>query len=181
MVRTHVLLLLFFLVLVFSGCGNRGPTYTVVRQGSWSGRPPRPVAEVVLTVIHPDGRSYDLDRRALERLTWVRRVTRYHPREKAPPATFEGVLLADLIKETGVSAQGLKIRFTALDDYQLERSWEELQPLEPILALKQDGNWLTLDGYGPLRVILPYDRLRPDPTQYNALWVWQLRIIELRN
>lgn len=169
------------LAIILGGCADNKPTYSVVRQGGWQGNPPRPVDQVILTVILPDGRSYDFDRQGLEKLTWVKRRTRYHPHEKNPPSTFEGVLLADLIKELKIPAAELKIRFTALDDYQLERSWRELRPLEPILAFKQDGRWLTLDNYGPVRVILPYDRLRPDPTQYNALWVWQLRIIEFRN
>ncbi len=180
MVRTPALLTLV-LLFALGGCGDRSPSYTVVRQGGWSGRVPEPEGEVLITAILPDGRSHDLDRLGLEKLTWVRRETRYHPREQDPPAVFEGVLLADLIRELGVSEKGLRVRFTALDDYQLERPWSELKPLEPILALKQDGRWLTLENYGPVRVILPYDRLRPDPTEYNALWVWQLRIIELRN
>ena len=181
MARSLIPLLLSLLVLTSAGCNGKKPTYTVVSRGGWSGSPPPPAGQVLLTVILPDGRSYDLDRQGLQKLTWVRRVTRYHPREKDPPAAFEGVLLADLVEEFGVPEEGLRIRFTALDDYQIERSWEELKPLEPILALKQDGEWLTIDNYGPVRVILPYDRLRPDPTQYNALWVWQLRVIELRN
>ncbi|WP_457637050.1 molybdopterin-dependent oxidoreductase [Oceanithermus sp.] len=177
MARWRVFALLLLVAVASAGCNPKKPTYTVIRKGGWS-QPPPPVGKVLLTVILPDGRSYDLDRQGLQKLTWVRRVTRYHPREKDPPAAFEGVLLSDLIKAFGVREEGLYIRFTALDDYQLKRSWAELEPLEPILALKQNGKWLTIDDYGPVRVILPYDRLRPDPTEYNALWVWQLRVIE---
>ena len=181
MSRSFVLSVLLTSVLLLAGCSDQGPTYTVVHHGGWQGGPPKPEAAVVLTVILPDGRSYDLDRVALQRLTWVKRTTKYHPKKNEPQAVFEGVLLADLIKEMGVVETGLRVRFTALDDYQIEHAWKELEPLEPILALKQNGNWLTVDDYGPIRITLPYDHLRPDPTKYNALWVWQLRIIELRN
>jgi len=174
-------LLILLLLLLIGGCIDRGPTYTVVRQGGWEGEPPPPRGEVLLTVFLPDGRSYDLDRAGLQKLTWVKRKTRYHPQEGGAAATFEGVLLADLIAGLGAEDDDLLVRFTALDDYQIERPWKDLKPLEPILALKQDGRWLTINDYGPLRVILPFDSLRPEPTEYNALWVWQLRIIELRN
>jgi len=180
MTRVLAPLIAAALLIGITGCKGREPTYTVIREGGWRQGPPAPAGEVLLTVILPDGRSYDLDRQALTQLTWVRRETRYFPQEEGRPASFEGVLLADLIAELGVGGEGLRVRFTALDDYQIERPWRELEPLEPILALKQDGRWLTIDDYGPVRVILPYDRLQPEPTRYNALWVWQLRVIELR-
>ncbi len=173
--RLSVVLIL--LLAALSACKGGEPSYTVLRKGGWRGRPPEPRGEVILTLITPDGKSYDLDRAGLARLTWVRRVTRYHPEEKGPPASFEGVLLSQIISELGIAEKGLRVRFSALDDYQLERPWSQLKPYEPILALRQDGKPLTMDNYGPLRVILPYERLKPDPTEYNALWVWQLRRI----
>ncbi len=175
------LITLGFLILLLAACGGKKPTYKVVRQGGWHGTPPAPVGEVLLTVSTPDGRSYDLDRKALEQLTWVERTTRYHPKEKDPPARFEGVLLKQIIEELRVPTANLRVKFIALDDYELERPWSQLAPLEPILALVQDGRQLNIDDYGPVRVILPYDRLRPDPTKYNGLWVWQLRVIDFRN
>ena len=165
------------LAALLAGCKER-PSYSVVREGGWSGAPPAPTGEVLLTLVTPDGRSYDLDRAGLERLTWVRRTTRHHPQENDPPATFEGVLLAQIVRELGLDEAGLVVRFVALDDYRLDRPWAELAPLEPILALVQDGRPLTVENYGPVRVILPYDRLKPDPTRYNTLWVWQVRVVE---
>jgi len=165
---------------LLAGCRHAGSSYEVVRPGGWNGTPPAPTGEVLLTLVTPDGRRYDLDRAGLERLTWVRRVTRHHPREDDPPASFEGVLLAQIIEELGLAPEGLRVRFIALDDYQLERPWSELEPLEPMLALVQDGRPLGLEDYGPVRVVLPYDRLKPDPTRYNALWVWHLRTLEFR-
>jgi hypothetical protein len=171
------LALLLLLVALLTGCRER-PSYSVVREGGWGGAPPAATGEVLLTLVTPDGRSYDLDRAALERLTWVRRTTRHHPHETDPPATFEGVLLEQLIRELRLEEEGLVVRFVALDDYRIDRPWAELAPLEPILALVQDGRPLTVKNYGPVRVILPYDRLEPDPTRYNALWVWQVRVVE---
>jgi len=172
--------LLSLTLLLFAGCRTEAPSYEVVRKGGWDGAPPAPTGEVLLTLITPDGRSYDLDRAGLERLTWVRRATRHHPREDEPPASFEGVLLAQIVEELGLDPSRLRLRFVALDDYQLERPWRDLEPLEPMLALVQDGRPLGLDDFGPVRVVLPYDRLKPDPTRYNALWVWHVRVLEFR-
>lgn len=169
--------LLLLLALLLGGCKG-GASYTVVRNGGWDGPPPAPRGEVLLTLITPDGRSYDLDRAGIEQLTWVRRTTRHHPHETDPPSTFEGVLLEQIVRELNLDPKGLVVRFVALDDYRIDRPWAELAPLEPILALVQDGRPLTLENYGPLRVIFPYDRLKPDPTRYNALWVWQVRVVE---
>ncbi|HGY08587.1 MAG TPA: hypothetical protein ENK37_00815 [Oceanithermus profundus] len=170
-------LVLLLLLPWLAGC-RESPSYAVVREGGWAGAPPAPTGEVLLTLIDPDGRGYDLDRAGLERLTWVRRTTRHHPHESEPPATFEGVLLEQIVDELDLAEEGLVVRFIALDDYRLDRPWADLKPLEPVLALVQDGQPLTVEHYGPVRVILPYDRLKPDPTRYNALWVWQVRVIE---
>lgn len=169
--------MLMIVVLLLGGC-KKSASYSVVRAGGWDGAPPAPRDQVVLTLITPDGHRYDLDRAGLERLTWVRRTTHYHPHETEPPSTFEGVLLEQIVRELGLTEKGLVVRFKALDDYQIERPWAQLAPLEPILALVQDGRPLTMESYGPVRIIFPYDRLKPDPIRYNALWVWQLRVIE---
>ncbi len=178
--RMQVMRLLAPILVVaalLAGCRERA-SYSVIREGGWGGTPPAPAAAVLLTLIAPGGQSYDLDRAGIERLTWVRRITRHHPRENDPPAVFEGVLLSQLVRELGIDTDGLLVRFTALDDYRIDRPWAELAPLEPVLALVQDGSPLTVKNYGPVRVVLPYERLRPDPTRYNALWVWQVRVIE---
>jgi hypothetical protein len=181
MIRKLLSAVLILSLLFLVACRGQEPSYKVIRKGSWHGKPPAPVGEVLLTVITPSGQSYDLDRKAIEQLTWVERTTRYHPRESDPPARFEGVLLKQIIDELHVPTAGLHVKLAALDDYQLERPWSDYAPLEPMLALVQDGKPLTLDTYGPVRIILPYDRLKPDPTKYNALWVWQLRVIDFRN
>jgi len=125
-----------------------------------------------LTVITPEGR-YPLDRAALERLRWIERRTIFHPEEKkGTVGVFEGVLLADLLREVGYPDPE-RVRFEALDGYQISVLWRRIAPFDPMLALKRDGKPLS-ERYGPIRVIFPYKRLKPDPVAYNAYWVWQL-------
>jgi len=162
-------LLLLTLVLL-AGCSRAD--YRVLRKGGWGGQVPAPRGPVVLTVVTPKGR-YPLDRAALEALTWVERKTVYHPEEESGRVgVFEGVLLADLLRELGYP-NPKKIRLEALDGYRITVRWQKIAPFHPMLALKQDGKPLS-ERYGPVRVIFPYDRLKPDPVAYNAYWVWQL-------
>ncbi len=158
------------LLLVLAGCSR--VDYRVVREGGWNGAVPAPRGPVILTVVTPEG-SYRLDRAALEKLTWVERKTLFHPEEKlGTVGVFQGVLLADLLRELGYPDPG-RVRFEALDGYRITVDWERIAPFHPMLALDQDRRPLP-ERYGPVRVIFPYKRLKPDPVAYNAYWVWQL-------
>jgi len=164
--RTLSLLLL----VVLAGCSRTD--YRVIREGGWNGQVPAPKGPVILTVVTPEAR-YPLDREALEKLRWIERKTIYHPEEKQGiVGVFEGVLLADLLREVGYPDPE-RVRFEALDGYQIAVEWEKIAPFDPMLALERNGKPLS-DRYGPVRVIFPYKRLKPDPVAYNAYWVWQL-------
>jgi len=144
----------------------------VIREGGWNGAVPPPSGPVLLTVVTPDG-VYPLDRAALEKLRWVERITIYHPEEKSGVVgVFEGVLLSDLLRELGYPKPS-RLRFEALDGYQISVDWKKIARFDPLLALDQDGRPLS-ESYGPVRIVFPYKRLKPDPVAYNAYWVWQL-------
>jgi len=144
----------------------------VLYEGSWQGRVPAPRGPVVLTVVTSEG-TYPLDEAALKELTWVERKTVYHPEEKSGKVgVFEGVLLSTLLKELG-EREPLRLRFEALDGYVIGVEWATIAPFDPLLALVQDGKPIPKE-YGPVRIIFPYHRLKPDPVAYNAYWVWQL-------
>jgi len=166
-----------FLILAALAAGTawaRGD-YQVISRGSWNGEIPSPQGPVVFTLVTPRG-EYPLDEAALRRLTWVRLKTRYHPDERKDiEAVFEGVLLAQLLEEAGYP-NPRRIRFEALDGYQISVEWSLISRFEPMIALYRDGR--PLDSFfGPARVVFPYHRLRPDPVAYNSYWVWKLKRI----
>jgi hypothetical protein len=66
---------------------------------------------------------------------------------------FEGPLLRDVLKAAG--ADGDKIKVSALDGYAQEISMREIEQWPVVLALKQDGAYLALGGFGPSWVIFP--------------------------
>ena len=70
-----------------------------------------------------------------------------------PLHRFAGPLLRDVLKAAG--ADGNTIKVSALDGYAQEISMRELEQWPVILAVKQDGAYLGLGGFGPSWVIFP--------------------------
>ncbi len=160
------------LLFLLAGCRG-GPTYRVLHEGGWPEGPPPPRGEVILTVVTPE-KTVRLDRAALEALTWVELVTKSHPKEKLPPGRFEGVRLKDLF--AALKVEPVQLRFVALDGYSIQVDWSKIGPFDPMLALKENGRPLE-PIFAPIRVVFPYDRLKPDPLAYNRYWVWKLSAI----
>lgn len=148
---------------------------------------PPPQDEIILTVTGKIGRGNAqgatgniearFDRAMLERLgmTEVVTGTPWH----AGKVRFEGVLLRRLL--TAVAAEGDSLRAVAHNDYTANLPVEDAKRYDVILALKANGQELTLRQKGPIFVIYPYDRdsaLRKDIIYYRS--VWQLRSLEIR-
>jgi len=92
---------------------------------------------------------------------------------------FEGVSFAKLMKEVAASGENLVI--TALDDYSREIPIEDLVQNKAILALKRDGQYLSVSDKGPLFVVYPYDsKAELKNEKYYSRSVWQVRRIEVR-
>ena len=171
----RILPLLFFLTLLLGACSRSD--YRVLHRGSWNGQVPEPKGPVLLVVEAPKG-AFPLDEAALRRLTWVELKTVFHPEEKkGTVGVFQGVLLGQLLAELGYP-NPKRLRFYALDGYEIAVAWPKIAPFDPMLALLRDGRPLP-KRYGPVRIVFPYRRLKPDPVAYNAYWVWQLHRIVL--
>jgi len=92
---------------------------------------------------------------------------------------FEGVSFAKLMTEIGATGENLVI--TALDDYSREIPIEDLVRNKAILALKRDGQYLSVSDKGPLFVVYPYDsKAELKNEKYYGRSVWQVRRIEVR-
>lgn len=92
---------------------------------------------------------------------------------------FEGVPISSFVKEIG--ATGDSLVFTALDDYTREIPIDDLVEKGAILALKRNGEYLSVSDKGPLFVVYPYDsspELKSE--KYYSKSVWQVRRIEVR-
>ncbi len=143
---------------------------------------PQPDGEVVLTITgaitrtNRDGAA-DFDRAMLERLGTAHLATSTPWTEGVP--VFEGVPMAALLDAVG--AEGTVAVGTALDDYGADLPLGELREYAVLLAMRMNGELLTVRDRGPLWVVYPRDQVAAfmDP-RHNAKWIWQLRRLDIR-
>lgn len=86
---------------------------------------------------------------------------------------FEGPLMSKLME--AVAPYGDRVVATALNDYSTEIPMSDFAMFGVILALKRDGNYLTVRDKGPLFVVFPYDS-NPELKQqkYYGRSAWQV-------
>ena len=160
--------------------------YDVVSPGTLQpGSPvPPPTEPVVLTVrgrlglAHAEaGVTFDMP--TLERLGLIRFTT--------PTAwtdglvTFEGVLLSRLLEVLAVPGDVTTLAMTALNDYQVAIPAADVRTWPVIIALKRDGQYMSVRNKGPLWVVYPRHAF-PELAQakHNPKWIWQLKEIVIR-
>ena len=160
--------------------------YDVVSPGSLSpGSPiPPPTEPVVLTVrgrlglAHVDA-GVTLDMPILERIGLIRFTT--------PTAwtdglvTFEGVLLSRLLEVLVVPGDVTALIMTALNNYQVVIPVVDVRTWPVIIALKRDGQYMSVRNKGPLWVVYPRHAF-PELKQakHTPKWIWQLKEIVIR-
>ena len=89
------------------------------------------------------------------------------------PVTFEGILARDLMDHLG--ARGQTVTVSALNNYQAEVPVSDFREIGVLLALKADGEYLSVRDKGPIFIIYPFDDdegLRNET--YFARSVWQV-------
>ncbi|SHI71408.1 hypothetical protein SAMN02745194_00911 [Roseomonas rosea] len=141
-----------------------------------------PIGPVLLSVTgrlsRPNrGAQADFDRVMLEAL----------PRHRLDTATnwttgvrrFEGPLVRDVLAAAG--AEGERVTAVALNDYTIEIPLKDFQDYDVILAMRMDGQVLTVRNKGPVWVVYPRDR-HPElrNSLYDSRWIWQLRTLQVR-
>jgi hypothetical protein len=90
--------------------------------------------------------------------------------------TFEGPLLRDVLKQSGVKTGLLKMQ--ALNDYIIEIPVADAYQYDVIIATRLNGKAMSVREKGPLFVMYPFDKheeLRK--TDYFRRCIWQLKQI----
>jgi hypothetical protein len=141
-----------------------------------------PAGRVILAVsgkisVTNDGDSAKFDRPMLEELGMVSftTVTPWYD----GPVTFEGVPMARLLQRLG--GQGEMVQAVALNDYSTEIPVADFARWGVLLALKRDGNYLSIRDKGPLFIVYPYDtnaELRSP--RYYGRSAWQVARLVVR-
>lgn len=91
--------------------------------------------------------------------------------------TFEGVLMSDLMAIAGVDPTASEAHFTALDDYEIDIPLTEFARSNVLLATKADGEHMSVEDGGPIRIIFPAgSELGENPDA----WIWNVETIVVR-
>jgi hypothetical protein len=86
---------------------------------------------------------------------------------------FEGIRLQRLMQEVG--AEGDKVIAYALNDYSTEIPLSDFTQYEVMLALKRDGQYMSVRDKGPLFIVYPYDSMPELRHQkYYSRSAWQV-------
>lgn len=199
MVKPHVFrfFLLAVLTSTLAACGGSGastantttdadePIYTRVSDATLSAGDDIPVPEgdIILTVTGNIGttnvdESVQFDMATLESLGEVEyEVTDPFSQEDV---VYRGVLMSDFLAVLQVPEDATALGLTALDDYSIDIPLEELTERPVILALRADGEYITIENRGPSRVIFPYGYFDYDPDIVNSYWIWQIVDVEVQ-
>jgi hypothetical protein len=129
-----------------------------------------------IAVTNKDGAA-QFDRAMLEAIGMVEFETNT-PWYKGP-VKFEGVPLAKLMSAVG--AAGERVVVVALNDYSAEIPVEDFAKFNVILALKRDGEYMSVRDKGPLFIVYPYDS-NPDlkNQKFYSRSVWQVARLEVK-
>ncbi|MEE1655926.1 molybdopterin-dependent oxidoreductase [Microvirga sp. CF3062] len=129
-----------------------------------------------ISATNKDGTA-QFDRPMLEALGMVKieTTTPWHEGKN----TFEGISLDKLMQHVG--ATGQRVVVVALNDYTTDIPVEDFRKFNVILALKRNGDYMSVRDKGPLFIIYPYDS-NPDlkSQTYYARSAWQVARIDVR-
>ncbi|SEA84420.1 hypothetical protein [Alkalimonas amylolytica] len=97
-----------------------------------------------------------------------------------PEGLWQGVYLHDLLVRFNLE-QYQDIRLSALNDYRIRLTPQEITNGNPILASHFDGEPIPLERNGPFILIWPDQSQQVlDGTAPLALWIWSLTEIRVR-
>jgi hypothetical protein len=91
---------------------------------------------------------------------------------------FEGVMLRDLLDR--IEARGEILILIALNDYVVEMPAADVGPEGPLLAMRRDGERMSVRDRGPVWLVYPYDsspEFRSEVVFMRS--IWQLVRIEV--
>jgi len=94
------------------------------------------------------------------------------------PVRLQGPRLRDLVAAVGGAGQTVSLM--ALDGYASEIAWADLEALDWIVGIRQDGRDLGLGQRGPLWVVYSYPDGRKLTAEDELRWPWATFYIEIK-
>ncbi|MFZ4815141.1 MAG: molybdopterin-dependent oxidoreductase [Phototrophicaceae bacterium] len=185
-------ILFVVLVVAVAACSPaQNPTpeassfYTVVQEATLSAGDaiPLPENEVILTVTGKigttnSGDTVEFDINTLESLGQIEYDVLDPFSEEV--TVYRGVPMSAFLAALQLPDDATVLSVTALDDYSIEIPIADLVNRPVILALRQNGEYLSIVNRGPSRLIFPYDDFEYDTDVFYNYWIWQIATMEVR-
>lgn len=95
-------------------------------------------------------------------------------------AVFKGVSLSHLFTIAQVSDDAETIAAFALNDYAVDIPFEDIENYPVMLAMATDGQPMSVEELGPIRVVYPNLDYEIDPNIANPRWIWQVKSFEIK-
>jgi len=133
------------------------------------------VAQDSTAILHVSGKAFD--RAALEAMAieTVETTTAWTDGKQV----FEGPLARDIL--AAADAQGETVRAVALNDYAVEIPVSDFHRYDVIIALRHNGEAMSVRDKGPLWIIYPRDAHSELQTSaQNDKWIWQLSRLDVQ-
>ena len=152
-------------------------TATLVAAGPLSEVELAPIshADAALVVVGADGNEIAYSPAELEEFTTYSLTTTTPWREE--PATFEGVLLSDLLAANGLESVG-SILVTAENDYSTVMERELLESVDILVATRVDGRPHTRRARGPIQFVIQHEVFATSDLTSESNFVWMAARIE---
>lgn len=180
--------LVSFAVVLMAGCGQAVSSdviYEVVTSGTLEPGEaiPVPQDEVILTVSGKVGTTNGdemimMDQSSIEAVGLVEYDV--HDPFEDRSIRYRGVLMSDLLALWQAAPEVEMVRFTALNDYQIDISIEDFQQYPVLFAMQADGVYMEPSYRGPAMLVYPLDDYEFDIIAIKRRWIWQIKSIELR-
>lgn len=122
-------------------------------------------------------RGTGFDAAMLNALPQVEITIAYGPEGNKRDIAFSGPLLQDVMEISGAS--GATAKPMAMDGYQAEISWSNIETYTPILATHADGAPMGIGAYGPTMIVFPHSDDTEVQEAQSAQQVWALAFIEI--
>ncbi|MDA0151422.1 hypothetical protein OH460_03780 [Vibrio sp. Makdt] len=130
-----------------------------------------------LTVFDQIGKKHEMTREQLLLLpqTEIKTVLPWAEGE----SVYSGVTLQAILETMDLSISPL-VTIVALNDYKVAVPKEDFDDYQPIIAIKQNGEFMSVRDKGPYWLIYPLSS-QPDinNTDFHAKMIWQIRDIHL--
>lgn len=184
-IRTTLAAILLTLPIACAAPAGSAPVYTIAREETLvpGDAIPLPEGDAVFTITGlvgaaNDGNKILMDIATLEAAGLVD-YTVMDPFLETE-ITYRGPLFSTLLDLWQASSDATNLHIVALNDYTIDIPVELVREYPVVFAIQADGEYMPVADRGPAMIVLPYDDFEFDRPASDAMWIWQVKSIEVQ-